>query len=121
MANAIQDGVGEGGVSDGLVPVFDGQLAGDDCGGAAVAVFEDFQEVTALWGGEDGQAPIVDDQHVHSGDGFEDTFVTAIAAGKREGFEHARGALIEDRPPVTASFVAQGARGSSFCPSPLGR
>ena len=48
MANAVEDGIGEGRVADGLVPVLDGQLACDDCGGAAVAVFEDFQQVSAL-------------------------------------------------------------------------
>ena len=45
MANAIEDGIGQGRIADGFVPVLDGQLAGDDGRGAAVAVFEDFQEV----------------------------------------------------------------------------
>lgn len=114
MANAIEDGIGEGWVADGLMPVLDGQLAGDNCGGAAVAVFEDFQQVTAFRGCEDGKAPIVDDQHVHAGDGFEDAFVAPIPTGKSEGFEHARGALIEDGPPVTASLMAQGAGDPAF-------
>lgn len=75
MANAIEYGVGQRWVADGLVPVFDGQLAGDDGGGAAMAVFEDFQEVTALRGSQDGEAPIIDDQHLHAGDRFQDAFV----------------------------------------------
>ena len=49
----IEDGVGEGWVSDGLVPMFDGQLACDDGRGAPVAIFKDFQQVAALWRGED--------------------------------------------------------------------
>jgi len=99
------------------------ELACDDGGGAAVAVFEDFQQVAALWGGEDGKAPIVDDRHVHLGDGFEDAAVAAIAAGKREGFEHARRTLIEDGAPIPASLVTQGAGDPAFaqtgraCPS----
>jgi hypothetical protein len=56
--------------ADGLMPVLDGQLAGDNCGGAAMTVFEDFQEVAALGGGQDGEAPIVDYQHIHAGDGL---------------------------------------------------
>ena len=117
--NAIEDSIGQGWVAGGLVPVFDGQLAGDDCGGAAVAVFEDFQKVAALGGGQDGEAPIVDNQHVHPGDGFEDAFVAAPVsragpAGKSEGFEHARGALIEDGPPVTARLMAKGAGDPAF-------
>ena len=66
----IKDGVGEGRIADGFVPVFDGQLACDNCGGAPMTVFEDFQEVPALRDGEDGKAPIVDAQHVHAGDGL---------------------------------------------------
>ena len=103
----IEDGVGQGWVADRFVPVLEGQLVGDYCGGVATAIFEDFQEVTALRGCEDGKAPIVDDQHFHEGDGFEDAFVAAIATGKREGFEHAWRALIEDRLPVTARLMAQ--------------
>ena len=83
MDETIEDGVGQGWVADRFVPVLDGQLAGDDCGCAAVAVFEDFQEVPAFRGGEDGEAPIVDDQHIHAGDGFEDAFVAAVTAGQK--------------------------------------
>ena len=110
----IEDCIGQGWVSDCFVPVLDRHLAGDNCGCATVAVFEDFQQVTALRGGQDGEAPIVDDQHIHAGDGFEDAFMAAIATGKSEGFEHARGALIKDGPPVTASLMAQGAGDPAF-------
>ena len=48
MANAIGDGVCQGRIADGFVPVLDGQLACDDGGGAAMTVFEDFQQVAAL-------------------------------------------------------------------------
>ena len=94
-------------------------------------------------GGEDGEAPVVDDQHIHAGDGFEDAFMAAPvsrtgATGKSEGFEPARGALIEpargaliepargaliepargalieDGPPVPASLVAEGAGDPAF-------
>jgi len=84
MANAIQDGVGQGRIADGLKPMLHGQLACDDCGSAAVAVFEAFQQVTALRDGEDGKAPIVDDQHIHAGDGLEDALKAAIAKQRQE-------------------------------------
>ena len=35
--------------------------------------------------------------------------MAAIATVKSESFEHARGALIEDGPPIPASLMAQGA------------
>ena len=114
MNETIEDGIGQGWVADGLVPVLDWQLACDDRGGAAMAVFEDFQQVTTFRGCEDGEAPIVDDQHIHAGDGFEDAFMAAIPACKSEGFEHARGALIEDGPTVTARLMAKGAGDPAF-------
>jgi len=42
---AIQDGVAEGWVADNVVPMFNRDLAGNEGGGAAVAIIEDLQEV----------------------------------------------------------------------------
>ena len=42
---AIQDGVAEGWVANNIVPMFNGDLAGDDGGGATVAIIEDLQKV----------------------------------------------------------------------------
>ena len=42
---AIQDGVAEGRVSDDVVPMFDGDLAGNDGGGATVAIIKNLQKV----------------------------------------------------------------------------
>ena len=48
MDKAVQDGIGQGRIADGLVPMLDRELAGDDRGAAAVAVFEYPSGVTAL-------------------------------------------------------------------------
>ena len=45
MNEAVEDRVGECRVADGLVPVLDRQLAGDDRRAAAVSIFEDFEQV----------------------------------------------------------------------------
>ena len=45
MDESVQNSIGQGRIADGLVPVLDRELAGDDRGAAAVAVFEDFQQV----------------------------------------------------------------------------
>ncbi len=42
---AIQDGVTEGGITDDVVPMFNGDLAGDDGGGTTVAVVQYLQKV----------------------------------------------------------------------------
>ena len=75
----------------GLVPMLDGRLHYDNCGGAPASIFADFQEAAALRGREDCQSPIGDHQHIHVGDGFEAT----VAACHNDGSEHAQGALIE--------------------------
>ena len=48
MNKAVQDCVSQGGVADGLMPVLDWELTGDDCGAATVAVFEDFQQIASF-------------------------------------------------------------------------
>ena len=48
MDEAVQDGIGQGRIADGLVPVLHRELAGDNRGAAAVAVFEDFQQVASF-------------------------------------------------------------------------
>ena len=45
---AVEDGVAEGGIADDVMPVLDGELAGDERRAATVAVVEDLEEVTAL-------------------------------------------------------------------------
>src|SRR6266478_8627828 len=46
----VEDGVGEGGLADQVVPAVDRDLAGDQGGAATVAFFDDFQHVVALLG-----------------------------------------------------------------------
>ena len=48
MHEAIEYGVAEGGIADDVMPVVDGDLAGDECRAPAVAVFEHIEEVTTL-------------------------------------------------------------------------
>lgn len=67
--NAVQNGLSEGGIVVGLVPVIDGELGRDD-GEAAAAILEDFQQITALGRGKDDKVPVIQDQHVQLGDGL---------------------------------------------------
>src|SRR5947209_4667659 len=60
----VEDGVGEGGLADQVVPAVDRDLAGDQRGAAAVAFFDDFQHVVALLGPKRLEAPIVEDQEL---------------------------------------------------------
>src|SRR3989344_2891403 len=68
---AVEDGVGQGRIADHLVPLLDGDLAGDEGGSAAVAILEDFQEIDALGLGGHRQAPVVGDEQIDAGQGLE--------------------------------------------------
>ncbi len=52
MNDTVQDRVGEGRIADQVVPTIHGNLAGDQCGAAAVALFDDRQQIVPLFGGE---------------------------------------------------------------------
>lgn len=45
---AIEDRIGNGGIANMLMPVFDGKLAGENGGATAVAIFVDFQQVSSF-------------------------------------------------------------------------
>jgi hypothetical protein len=60
VGEAVEDGIGEGGIVEVLVPGADGELAGDDGGAGVEAVVEEFEEVAAVPVGEGGDPPIVD-------------------------------------------------------------
>ena len=55
----VEDGVGDRGVCDQLVPVFDGDLARHDRRATAVAVVDDVEQVAALLRGERCQPPVI--------------------------------------------------------------
>ena len=60
MDDAIENGVGIGGITDEIVPFVDRDLAGNDGRSAAVTFFEDLEEIVARGGIEWFEAPIVE-------------------------------------------------------------
>ncbi len=57
--DAVEDGVGEGGNADQIVPAGDGNLAGDDERAFVVAVLDDLQQIARLAGAERLRSPII--------------------------------------------------------------
>jgi hypothetical protein len=51
MNETIQDGVGNPRISDVVVPVFDGEMAGNQGGAEAMTVFNDLQKVASFGNG----------------------------------------------------------------------
>jgi hypothetical protein len=61
---AVEDGVGAGGLVDDIVPCLDRKRAGDDRRSGGVAILDDFHQVAALAGGQAFGSPVVQDQQV---------------------------------------------------------
>jgi hypothetical protein len=76
---AVEDGIGDGGIADDLVPAIDRDLAGDDDRAGLVAVLDDFQEVAALLGVEWLRPPVVEDQQVEAGQGAQRPGIAAVS------------------------------------------
>ena len=58
----VENGVGDGGIGDHLVPVIDRHLAGDDGGTALMPIVDDLEQIATLVGGERSQSPVVEDE-----------------------------------------------------------
>jgi len=69
----VEDGIGQGGFSDALVPEVDRILAGDQGGSGLPAVLEDLEEVVALVLGEGQKTEIVQNQKIDLGPGGQET------------------------------------------------
>ena len=63
------------------MPMFDGQLAGDQGRAIAMAIVQDLQQVPALFGVERDQSPVVEHQQVGLGQAGEEFGVAPIAFG----------------------------------------
>src|SRR2546426_12078875 len=61
---AVADGVGQCGLPDRLVPLLDGELAGDERGGPLVTVLEDLEEVAPFLVLERCQGEVVEDHQL---------------------------------------------------------
>ena len=111
---AVENGVGIGGIANDLMPLLDRDLAGDDGGTAAVALFQDFEQIVAGLGIERLEPPIVEDKQLDAVQGAGEPGVAAVAASQDEIAEQLGDALIEDGAVVTASLVPERAGEPAF-------
>jgi len=112
--DAIEDGVGDGGITDDVMPVFERQLAGDEDGSDVVAILDDFEEITSLIGIEGFWSPIVDNEELDLGDGFQHAGIASVAAGQGKRCEQTRRSVIDRREIIAAGFIAKGAGEVTF-------
>ena len=69
--DAIEDGVGEGRLADDIVPLVEGELAGDERRAAAIAVLDDFHQIAPLVGDKPVRSPVIEDQQIGLDQGAE--------------------------------------------------
>ncbi len=110
--DAIENGVGDGGIADDLLPVLEQQLAGDEDRSDVAAILDNFEEVAALVGVEGGRFPVVDDEKFglrsqHAG-------MPSIATRQGKCCEQARRPAVDDREIIAAGFVAERAGQVAF-------
>jgi hypothetical protein len=104
---AIEHGVGIGGVADEGMPLVHGELAGDDGGSTTVAIFEDLQQIVAGGGIERLEAPIVKDEQIDAAEHAQHALMAAIAARQSKLGEQSRHALIEHGAIVATGLIAE--------------
>ena len=49
MHHAVEDRVGERGIAEGLMPVLDRQLTGDQRGAASMTIFDNLEQVATIF------------------------------------------------------------------------
>ena len=67
MHQTVENCISQRRVADGLMPMFDGQLAGDDGRTGTVPVIKDFKQVAAAFVREWRQSPVINQQHLSLG------------------------------------------------------
>ena len=107
MDEAVEDGVGEGRVSDDVVPLLDRELAGDEGRADAVPVLEDFEQVVPVLGAERGEPPVVEHEDLGLGERFEQLRITTVGAGDGERGEQPGQPQVEGAVAVTAGAVGE--------------
>ena len=112
--DAVQNGVGQGGNADQVVPAVHGNLAGDDDGALVVAIPDDFEEIARLVGIERLRPPVVQDQQLYAGERAQKSGVTGRAVDDGEIGEETGNADVENGDVLPARLVPEGAGEPTF-------
>ncbi len=112
MHQAIQNGIGHGGVGDDRMPLADGELAGDEGGPLALPIIEDFQQIAVLLAGDAGHAEVINDQQRNPGQLLKQWQEAAIGLRGLQGAKEF-GAWCE-RPVASGRLAGPGRRREGF-------
>ena len=104
---ALHDGVGDGGVTDPCMPVFDRQLAGNDRRFAASSVVNDLQQIRARHAVDGAHAQVIEHQHVSLGQLQQSLAEGRAAVPDAQFFLQAGYTLVDCRVSTPAGVLRQ--------------
>jgi hypothetical protein len=119
MDEAIEDRVGEGGVSQIVVPMFDWQLTGDDGRAGADTIIEQLKQIRTCALIERSQSPVVQNDDVRSRPLRQALAESAIAMGDTKRLDETRQSNILRAEALAACLVAQGTSEPRFAAAGL--
>jgi hypothetical protein len=80
---AVENGVGVGGIANDLVPRRERELGSDDRRSAVVTLFEDFEQIVRGAGIEGFEAEVVENEEIGAAEGFDQARMASVASGER--------------------------------------
>ncbi len=107
MDKPIQDGIGERGIPDAIMPFRPADLGGQDGRSKIVAVLQDLEEVLTVFRGHGGQGEVFEDEDVLAGQGFQEGVKLPRAPGDLCGLEETGEADEEDVVSQATGLVPQ--------------
>src|SRR6202163_581566 len=105
--DAIEDGVGQRGIVEEGIPMFDRQLTGDQRRFAGGAIVKQFEQISTVGLADRCEAPIVEDEQIDSGELLQAAAEATVAVGNAQFFEQAAEASVEDGKALATRGLAQ--------------
>ena len=84
MLDPVEDGIGQGGVSDGLVPVLEGKLTGEQSGASAGAVLQDLEKIAPFAVAQRSAAVVLENEQVVLLESVHELGIGPVAPGEGE-------------------------------------
>ena len=108
--HAVADGVGDGGVAQGGVPVGGRELARDDRGRVIVSVFQNLQEVPSFGVLQRRDQKIVEHQNVELGETGEHAGIGSVGSSDREFLQQSRDPGVQGPVSMAARRLGESRR-----------
>ena len=107
LHQAVQHGVGHGLVANPLMPMFDGQLAGDDGRAVVGPVVNDLQQIGPGLTVHGSHAPVIEQQHIGALERVEPARERAVGVTYAQIFAQTRHALVQHAVTAPTGMLGQ--------------